>query len=415
MEATMIIVVAAVGAAALVGWLSRNKIAQELETANAKLRKLEGEASIARRAAERAAEDKKGRADELVSTRAKLRETRRRLHQTSEELDRERGGSLILGEEHALMKQQVSSVREENEALGRELGKLRETLEAERREREKRSAARAREVQAVPLSAEQADERLAQMARQVEEAEARVRELEKRAQDSRKQAESAKDELKRVRGKAEANHRVYLVTKGESELWMAKFGALEQRWNELWRELEGIDWKPRTQKDLGDQEKGAERRRGPRRDRVRRPRPKGAPAEVASTEAGAAQEQGGASAAVEGAAAAPAAEKLELALAASAGAPEGAEVPVAERPELVATAALAPEGDRPQGVTSDSSPEAGVAGTHEQAAAPEIAPAAGPEIVAVAAPLPEVVAPDASGPDAEGERASPTATPEPAA
>src|SRR5690606_17112243 len=84
---------------------------------------------------------------------------------------------------------------------------------------------------------------------------------------ARQKAEAATNELKRVRGRAEANHRVYLVAKGEAEIWKAKFSTLEAKWNELWRELEGIGWKPREAQE--------EARKAPERPKRRRSRRRG--------------------------------------------------------------------------------------------------------------------------------------------
>src|SRR5690606_4389797 len=109
--------------------------------------------------------------------------------------------------------------------------------------------------------------RLREMARKVEEAERIRAEAEttvalarRQAAEARKKAEALEEELKRVRGRAEANHRVYLVAKGEADVWKTKYATLEAKWNELWRELEGIGWKPR-QAEEGEAEATAERAR----------------------------------------------------------------------------------------------------------------------------------------------------------
>ncbi|AKU91910.1 Hypothetical protein AKJ08_2297 [Vulgatibacter incomptus] len=278
--------------AAIVGWTSRNKLADELEKVNADREKLRSNAATARKAAERVSEDKKGRSEELSSSRDKLREAKKRLHDVSEEAKRSRELANARADEVRQVEQQLASVREENSQLAEELRRRQDEAERPRGRRPEAPVAVAVPVPPpapVELTPAQVDERLVEMGRKVteadervQEAERRVRDAEKRAQESRRLGEEAREEARRAKGRAEANNRVYLVVKGEAELWKAKFGGLEQRWNELWRELEGIGWKPRTPKDVaaprpsGPTKPGA--RRGPRRDPARPRRGEGTPA-----------------------------------------------------------------------------------------------------------------------------------------
>ncbi len=278
MEATLLIIAAALGIVALIGWLSRNKLADQLDAARQDVARIREDLAAARKTAERSSEEKKGRSGELASSREKLRDAKKRLHDASEEMKRSRELASARAEELRQVEQQLAMVREENSQLSEDLRRRESEGDRPRRPQAPVAAAPAPAPVPVELSEAQIDARLASMGREVEAAQARVREAEdrmreaeRRAHEARRLSEQSQDEMKRARGKAEANNRVYLVTKGEAEIWKAKFGSLEQRWNELWRELEGIGWKPRTARDLGpkaDAATGEGRRRGPRRDRA---------------------------------------------------------------------------------------------------------------------------------------------------
>jgi len=278
MEAIGFVIAGVLGLAFVFTLLSRNRLAGEIESARAAAERARAEAAAARREAEKRAEDKKGRAEELAATRAKLADAKRRLHESQEAERRARELVGARADELRVIEEQLAHLREENASLAEELRRLREEAERPRSARREPAApAPAPAVVAAPVPVP-VDERLAQMAREVEaykeqaqEAERRRANAERQANEARKQAAEAREEVKRARGRAEANNRVYLVAKGEAELWKDRYAHLEQKWNELWRELEGIGWSGRTSRDLdapaagGEGRRGRGRRRGPRR------------------------------------------------------------------------------------------------------------------------------------------------------
>lgn len=263
MDAIAIVVAVALGAAAVFMWLSRNKLGQELVEARQAVAAARSEAAAARKEAERRSEDKKGRGEELSQSREKLRDARKRLHDSQEEARRARELANARAEEMRQLDLQISAMREDAASMTEQLRRLQEEAErpkGRRREEPAPIQAPAAPVvvaPAAPLEPAVVDERLEQMGREVESHKARAQAAERRAADaerkaaeSRIQADEARDEVRKARGRAEANNRVYLVTKGEADVWKARYGTLEQKWNELWRELEGIGWKGRTTKDL---------------------------------------------------------------------------------------------------------------------------------------------------------------------
>lgn len=244
MESTWIIVAAVAGIAALVGWLSRNSLAGRVEALLAELEKAKAEAASARKEADRRAEEGKERVAELTDGRDKLREARRKLHEVQDEAKKLRELANARAQEVQEAEERLALLREDNARLQEDLRHQAQT--AARTPPKKREEPAPVDPEAI------VDERLRAMAKEVAEArrlqetaEARAEEARKKEAVARKQAEDARDELRRNKGRAEANHRVYLVAKGEGELWKARFSTLEQKWNDLWRELEGIGWKPR--------------------------------------------------------------------------------------------------------------------------------------------------------------------------
>lgn len=291
MEATWIVVAVIAGIAALVGWVSRNRLATEMEALQRKFDGAKADATAAQREAERRIEETKERMEELVGSREKLREARRRLHDAQEETRKAKELATARAEEALEVETQLGRLREENARLDAELRKLQEAPKGRGREPVAREPVRAPAAPADPEVF--VDARLQEAARRVEEAQRRQAEADRladdaraRAAEARKQAEDAKNELRRTKGRVEANHRVYLVTKGEADLWKAKFGALEEKWNELWRELEGIGWKPREPREGGGASEGGDRRRSRPRRGERRQRSAASDAPVTGAEAG---------------------------------------------------------------------------------------------------------------------------------
>ncbi|MDF1565537.1 MAG: hypothetical protein P1V51_21040 [Deltaproteobacteria bacterium] len=184
----------------------------ELEKSKATLGKLEKKVESQRESAE-------SRSAELEELRKKLQKARKRTASVRQEQSSDSSRQQELGEELEAAKATIDRLHEELDGLREAAGSKPARKKNEKSEKSERPAA---EKEAAPREAKPVtDEERDRLEQKAAKAESTAAEL-------RKQVEETEHELKRARGRAETNHRVYLVTKGELEAVNDKLHTLER-------------------------------------------------------------------------------------------------------------------------------------------------------------------------------------------
>ncbi len=255
---------------------------------------------------------------QLNESREQLKQAKRKLFEHKESERDTRHLARAREEIERSASHQLENVRAELAAALGEIQKLKEGLDASR---SRRSTPPTPEPPAAVAAVPQPAEKPARKFRELSDADReRMQRLEQQASRERTRALDLEREVKRFRARAETQHRVYVVTKGELDLIKDKFKALEKRLNRTLLERDLIG---RALQDL-------ERKSGIAADRVEL-----TPEEIAASDR-----------TVEEKAAAAAAEAEKLAANAKA---------QAEREEVEREKTAAQESDAPTDVSLDQS------------------------------------------------------------
>jgi chromosome segregation ATPase len=192
--------------------------------------------------AQRASKEK-ARVAEIDDLRDKFKDLRRRLAEAQEQAKKVKDAERALREVEEQAHAQVVQARADATAASHELKALREEAELFRSKRplpkveEKPEAPVPAPVppplEVKPAALVEAEERLVVERAHVTEALDRVASEHKRAQDALREAE-------RLKAKISSSERVYLVQKGELEVWKDRFRTLEARMNALLRESDAL-------------------------------------------------------------------------------------------------------------------------------------------------------------------------------
>lgn len=175
------------------------------------------------RAAEKAARDElSARKAEMLETRDKLKDVKKKLH---DEQSRE---NRLRGEEHELRAEAERAHLKLQDLLAAlehkdvELTRMRGEVEGHKKQR--RSAP---EPRPEPVKVERPAP--APMPPDVAELAEKLKKAEESFRSEKSRASELESEVKKHRGRAETNHRIYLVTKGELEVAKDKLVTIERR------------------------------------------------------------------------------------------------------------------------------------------------------------------------------------------
>ncbi len=303
MDPLIIVIVLAVGLglAAAFLWFSRSSMEDELAELRSALEEAKKAGSASRKEVKEKTEDKKGRGEELRELREKLKDAKRRLHESQEEEKQARELASARAQELREAERAEANAREEAGRLAADLKRLEDRQGAGQKPERRRpveappaptvaatSATTGATTSATTVEGEAggevaiapappaaprpppaagpiSDDRAAQLELRIAAADDKAERSRRDASEYRRKAEDAAEELKRVRGKFDANAKVLLVTKGEAEIWKAKFAGLEAKWNDIARELQDIGWKPRAERAAEDRDRKRGGKPGARR------------------------------------------------------------------------------------------------------------------------------------------------------
>jgi hypothetical protein len=164
---------------------------------------------------------------QLNESREQLKQAKRKLFEQKESERDSKGLARAREEIERSASQQLENVRAELAAALTEIQKLKQSLDASR----SRKNLPAPEP-APPVAPIAEPEKPARKFRELSDADReRMQRLEQQASRERSRAVDLEREVKRFRARAETQHRVYVVTKGELDLVKDKFKALEKRLN----------------------------------------------------------------------------------------------------------------------------------------------------------------------------------------
>lgn len=227
MEIWIALFVVAAAAAAAFAWqvMSRGKALAALETALAEA-KMDAEKS---RAAEKARGEELGaRKAEVADLKEKLKEAKKKLHEERQAEDRLRGAEHELRAEadraHLKLRDLLAAIEHKDAEITRLRGELEQNKKRRGPPEPKAEPPRPAKVEKPALAPVPPD---------VAAIEERAKKAEETLRSERARLRDMEEELKKHRGRAETNHRIYLVTKGELEVAKDKLATIERKVREM--------------------------------------------------------------------------------------------------------------------------------------------------------------------------------------
>jgi len=234
---------------AAIFWVQSRAALAKLDGLRSRAESAEGELNELKESSGQRANKEKSRIAEIEDLRDKSKDLRRRLAEAQEQAKKVKDAERALREVEEEAHGHVSQVRSELTAANHELKALREELDLFRSKRVPKPEPKAEPkpeaaaaptpvaapplVEARPPAVVAAEERLVLERAHVTEALEKVASEHKRAQDALR-------EVERLKAKTSASDRVYMVQKGEVELWKDRFRTLEARTNSLLRETDAL-------------------------------------------------------------------------------------------------------------------------------------------------------------------------------
>jgi chromosome segregation ATPase len=231
------------GACVLAGifWVQARTAAGKLASLRTRAEAAESERDELKDTTTQRAGKEKARVTEIDDLREKSKDLRRRLAEAQEQAKKVKDAERALREVEEQAHSQVAQARADATAANHELRALREEMSLSRSKRPlprvepkpETPAPLPPPVDARPAPLVEAEGRLLVERAHVTEALGRVAIEHQRAQDALR-------EVERLKAKISASDRVYLVQKGELELWKDRFRTLETRTNGLLREADAL-------------------------------------------------------------------------------------------------------------------------------------------------------------------------------
>jgi Skp family chaperone for outer membrane proteins len=256
--AFLIAVIAAVLAAMF--WFQAQSAGSAVKGLKAAADDAHREAEVARAEQKKLDAEVKARGLQLVETREKLNELRKKSQEGKPKAQQPRGArEAELEEDLAHARKLTEEAHAAEAAARRELAAVR-SAEAQARSELAAAQARVREMAArpaVPVAAPvpETDGAQTQLMNEIEkqrkqleaartELDRQVQQAERNAREAKRRESELRDEVRKMRGRAETNNRVYLVTKGELEVTKERLAQAERK---LWQA--GIPLAPPPSKD----------------------------------------------------------------------------------------------------------------------------------------------------------------------
>ncbi len=186
----------------------------------------------------------KTRGGEVEELREKQKDLRRRLTEAQEQAKKLKDvdDAHRTGEQEA--RAQADAARAEAAALSKQLNALKLELEQTRGRRPAPvlppPVAVAAPAPVAPAAALAPAPEVAELESKLKERDTRLAELDGRVKAEQRKALDLKGEVERLKAKGSTSEKLYVVQKGELELWKDRYRTLEQRLNKILREVDAL-------------------------------------------------------------------------------------------------------------------------------------------------------------------------------
>jgi chromosome segregation ATPase len=229
--------------------VNAKNLSERLADTKPKLLALENELKELQRTAQQRSQKEKNRGNEVDELREKHKDLRRQLNEAQEQAKKLKDSEDMRREAENEAREQASQSRAEAQEATHQMRVLRAELDLLKSRRPLRAPAtpeapkNAAAVAPSPTSVIpvlQPDAAYAELESRVRELQARTSELDAKAKGADRKAHEAVREQERMKAKISTADKLYVVQRGELELWKDRYRTLEQRLNKTLREVDAL-------------------------------------------------------------------------------------------------------------------------------------------------------------------------------